>query len=67
MRYFRFATGFFIPLLTFPCSHFLDSGGKQERLKEEGGLKKNKTDKTNKKAFCSLFNNNKKKVVIALI
>ena len=54
------ATGFFIPPLTFPCSHFLDGGGKQERLKEEGGLKKNKTKnkqkkKERKKSFFSFF------------
>lgn len=39
---YRSATDLFIPPLIFPYSHFLDDGSKQERLKEERGLKKNK-------------------------
>lgn len=46
---------FFIPPLIFPCSHFLDSGGKQVRLKEEGGLKKNKQNKKKNKLKKARF------------
>lgn len=58
---------FFIPPLIFPCSHFLDSGGKQVRLKEEGGLKKNKQNKKKNKEKKALFSLSSKKVAIAFI